>query len=251
MNRPLQLLRDSFPAEPGLGTAVSRAVLERVAAGELAETARLGHPGRVVAFGRQDTVSPGYRDAVRAARAAGFEAVERLAGGRAAVYTGGTLSFSRANADPTPSRRTAARFEEMADIIRCALARLGVDARVGAIPGEYCPGEFSVNAGGRIKVAGIGQRLIKGAAHVGGVLVVAGSDELRAALVPVYQALGIEWDPATAGSIEDVVPGTTVAEAEAAVLAELGERFELRHAELDRATLELARSLAGGHLAPA
>ncbi len=251
MNPRLHLLRRSFPAEPHLGTAVSRAVLDRVAAGELPETARIGRPGRVVAFGRQDTVSAGYREAVRAARAAGFEAVERLAGGRAAVYTGGTISFSRARADPDPPRHTAERFEEMAEIVRAALSRLGVDARVGEVAGEYCPGAFSVNAGGRVKLAGIGQRLISGAAHVGGVLVVTGSDEIRSALLPVYEALGIPWDPRTAGSVEDEVPGVTVEEAEAALLAELAERFDLRDAELDPDTLELAGTLADDHRAPA
>src|SRR3546814_3395762 len=46
-------------------------------------------------FGRQDTITAGYRDAVRAARSMGYEVVERLAGGRAAVFTTGTLAFSR------------------------------------------------------------------------------------------------------------------------------------------------------------
>jgi octanoyl-[GcvH]:protein N-octanoyltransferase len=250
VNPPLHLLRRSFPEEPQLGTAVSRALLERVAAGELPATARISRPGRVVAFGRQDTVSPGYRDAVRAARAAGFEAVERLAGGRAAVYTAGALSFSRAAPDRDPTPRTRARFEEISDIVRGALARLGVDARVGEVPGEYCPGEFSVSAGGRAKLAGIGQRLISGGAHVGAVIVVTGSEEVRSVLVPVYAALGLDWEPATAGSIEDEVPGVTLEEAEAALVAELEERFELREAELEPRTLDLARSLADGHLAP-
>ena len=250
MNPTLHLLRRSFPEEPQLGTAVSRAVLERVAAGELPATARISRPGRVVAFGRQDTVSPGYRDAVRAARAAGFEAVERLAGGRAAVYTTGALSFSRTAADRDPTPRTRARFEEVSEIVGGALARLGVDARIGEVPGEYCPGEFSVSAGGRVKLAGIGQRLISGGAHAGAVIVVTGSEEIRSVLIPVYAALGLDWDPATAGSIEDEVPGVTLDDAEAALVAELEERFELREAEIEPRTLELARSLADGHLSP-
>ena len=109
----------------------------------------------------------------------------------------------------------------MAELVRAALAGLGVDARVGEVPGEYCPGAFSVNAGGRVKLAGIGQRLIKGGAHVGCVIVAGGSEELRDVLVPVYEALGIDWDPATAGSVEDEVAGVTPAEVEAAILAEL------------------------------
>ena len=36
----------------------------------------------------------------------------------------------------------------MADGIASALRGLGVDAHVGAVPGEYCPGDHSVNARG-------------------------------------------------------------------------------------------------------
>ena len=135
---------------------------------------------------------------------------------------------------------THERFESIAGLVAAALARLGVDARVGEVPREYCPGAWSVNARGRTKLAGIGQRLIAGGAHAGGVLVVTGSELLRDALVPVYAALELDWDPATAGSVEDEVPGIGLDDAEEAILAELGERFELVEAELDPATLELA-----------
>ena len=90
-----------------------------------------------------------------------------------------------------------------------ALRTLGVDARVGEVPREYCPGDYSVNARGQTKLAGIGQRLISGAWHIGGVIVVDGGDRVRDILVPVYEALGLDWDPATSGAVADEVPGTT------------------------------------------
>ena len=65
--------------------------------------------------------------------------------------------------------------------------RLGVDARVGEIPGEYCPGAYSVNARGVKKLMGVGQRLVPSAAHVGGVVVVNGANRVQgraAARVP-------------------------------------------------------------------
>jgi lipoate-protein ligase A len=244
---PLRLIRDGCPEDPALGTALSRAILQRVAAGEIPETARLGRPGRILTFGRRDAVSRNYPAAVRAARASGYEVVERLAGGRAAAYNGRALNLSRAHRDPSPAGATRARFGEMAELVRGALAGLGVDARIGEVPGEYCPGAFSVNAGGRIKLAGIGQRLIKGGAHVGCVVVAGGSEELREALVPVYAALGLDWDPATAGSVEDAVPGAGADEVEAALLAALEQRFELRESAADEATLELAARLRARH----
>jgi octanoyl-[GcvH]:protein N-octanoyltransferase len=205
---------------------------------------RIGRPGRVVAFGRQDTVSTGYPAAIAAARATGYAAIERLAGGRAAVYTDSSLSFSRAHRDPSPRGATDARFREMAELVRDALRRLGVDARIGEVPGEYCPGEFSVNARGQRKLAGIGQRLISGAAHVGGVLIVADSGEVRRVLEPVYTALELDWDPATAGSVEDEAPGADLDSVTAALLQVLEERFRLIEVEPDRETLVRAEALA-------
>jgi octanoyl-[GcvH]:protein N-octanoyltransferase len=248
----LRLIRHSLPEQPELSTAISRTILRRVAAGELPPTVRIHRPGREVAFGRQDVASPGYRAATEAARAGGFAAVERLAGGRAAVFHEGTIAIARAYGDPQPPKRTYARFEEMAELIAAALKSLGVDARVGEVPGEYCPGAYSVNARGRTKLAGIGQRMIRGGAHMGGVVVANGSDEIARVLVPVYEALELDWDPATSGSVADelgreVDPG----ELEEAVIAELGKRYELVSSELDEETVSAAaRSLPfGGRLA--
>lgn len=250
MNRVVHLIRASFPERPVFGAAVSRAILQRVAASELGETVRIGRPGRVVAFGKRDTASVGYASAVEAARRAGYEAVERLAGGRAALYTEGTLSLSHAQRDSDPRRVTEARFAETAELLRDALRKLGVDARIGEVAGEYCPGEFSVNARGQVKLAGIGQRLIAGGAHVGGVVVVNGAGEVRRVLAPVYEALGLDWDPVAAGSVEDEVAGADLAAVEGAIVDALGDRYELVEGELDRETLALAEQLAAEHAAP-
>ncbi len=243
----LRLLDEDCPRGAAFGTALSAAVLQRVAGGELADTARLNRPGRIVTFGRRDTVSDGYEAAVEAARAAGYDVVERIAGGRAAAYNGAALNLSQAVHRPRPASSTQARFAEMAELVREALASLGVDARVGEVAGEYCPGAFSVNAGGRLKLAGIGQRMIKDGAHVGCVIVAADSDGLRSALVPVYEALGLDWDPNTAGSVEDVVPGIGAADVEQALRVALARRFELEKARFDDATLELAQRLEPRH----
>lgn len=238
----LRLIRRSFPEQPELSTAISRTILRRVAAGELPPTVRIHRPGREVAFGRQDVANPGYRAATEAAGAGGFAAVERLAGGRAAVFHEGTIAIARAYGDPQPPKRTYARFEEMAELIADALRGLGVAARVGEVPGEYCPGAYSVNARGATKLAGIGQRMIRGGAHMGGVVVANGGEEIARVLVPVYEALGLDWNPVTSGSVaqelkRQVDPG----EVEGALIAELGRRYELVDAELDEETMELAR----------
>jgi octanoyl-[GcvH]:protein N-octanoyltransferase len=248
--RPLRLIRDTFPDRPALDTAVSRAVLQRVSAGELPDTMRLGRPGAMVAFGRRDVACHGYRAAVLAARAGGFEAVERLAGGRAAVFHEQTVAIAHAVADQDPKPHTQARFDELAAVVRDALRSLGVDARVGEVAGEYCPGEHSVNARGVKKVAGLGQRLIKGASHLGAVVVVRGSDRVRLILIPVYEALGLEWDPSAVGSVEDELGKASLGAVEQALLAQLGERYELEEAPLDAATFALAEQLEPRHRSP-
>ena len=190
-----QLLTQAFADRPAYDTAVSAAILARVARDELPETVRLARPGAMVAFGKQDVSSAGYDDAGAAAREHGFDAVKRLAGGRAAVFCEQTVAFAWAerNSDPWPG--THDRFRRVADMLERALRTLGVDARTGEVPGEYCPGEYSINARGCTKLVGLGQRIIKGATHLGGVIVVADAGRIRDVLLPVYEALGLAWDP--------------------------------------------------------
>jgi len=245
----LRLLRGGFPERPAYGTAVSEAILTRVAARELEPTLRLHRPARELAFSKQDRAAPGFEAAVAAARAARFEPVVRLAGGRAAAFHEGTLALAWATRADRPVEGTRERFEWLATLLARALEQLGVDAQVGEVEGEYCPGAWSVNARGRVKLAGIGQRLIAGGAHAGGVVVVTGSKLLRDVLVPVYDALQLDWDPATAGAVEDEAPGADLDRVEQAILAELGKEFELVEAELDAETLALAEELEAGHLA--
>jgi octanoyl-[GcvH]:protein N-octanoyltransferase len=224
--------------------------MQRVAAGELPETLRLARPGPMVAFAKQDAVAPGYADAVRAARAAGFEAVLRLAGGRAAVFHDETIALAHAVPDAEPRAGIHSRFEWTAGLIARALRSLGVEARVGEVPGEYCPGGYSVGARGEVKLAGIGQRIIAGGSHMGGVIVVGGATRVRDVLVPVYRALELPWDPATAGAVEDELNGTRSPAWTAvrdAILAEYGREYDLADAELDEDTVALARRLAPEH----
>ncbi|HEX2234210.1 MAG TPA: hypothetical protein VHG69_12700 [Thermoleophilaceae bacterium] len=246
----LRLIRESFPDDPALDLAVSQALLERVAAGDLPETLRLARPGAMVAFAKRDAVTRGYGPAVQAARGAGFEPVLRMAGGRAAAFHQGTLVTAHAAADPDPQPGIHARFRAAAALVARALRRLGVDARVGEVPGEYCPGRYSVNAGGERKLAGFGQRLVKGGSHTGAVIVCTGAERVRDVLLPVYEALGLSWDPATAGAVADEDAGAGLAEVTRALEAGYAEHYDLVEAELDQETLELARLRAPDHRPP-
>ena len=97
---------------------------------------------------------------------------------------------------------------------------------------------------------GVGQRLTRGAAHIGGVVVVSGSQALRDILTPVYAALDLDWDPATAGVIQDVVAGVTLEETANAILGELALTRELLEGSFSPETLHKGRELASDHVAP-
>ena len=230
-----------------MDTAVSHALLRRVSEGRAPETLRLHRPSAMVAFGPKDRLAPGFASAVRAAAELGFGAVQRLAGGRAAVFHEETIAFAWVVPDRDPRAGIMARFQEISELLRDALRTLGIDARIGEVPGEYCPGEYSVNARGRTKLMGVGQRLVQHAAHVGGVIVVGGADRVREVLVPVYAALDLEWDPSSTGSLRDEVPSVTWEDAVGSVERAFASLFELIPGDLDRETLDLAGELQPGH----
>ena len=238
------LLHGAAVDSAALEISLSHALLRRVAAGELPSLLRLYRPPPTVAFGKLDTLREGYPGAAEAARRHGFEPVLRMPGGHAAAYHRQSLGLDLvyAVADPVPG--THERFRETGERLAGALAELGVDARVGEVPGEYCPGAYSVNARGRVKLIGTAQRLVRGAALLGAVIVVRDGAHVREVLREVYERLELEWDDATAGSVAEEVPGVSVLDVERAVLAAYPD---LEDEALDEATLDLAESLVPEH----
>lgn len=231
-----------------LDVAISHAILAAVSAGDMGPTLRLHVPGSIVAFGRADRVTPGYPAAVRAAEAHGFAAVERLAGGRAAVFHESTLAFSLALPEEEPKAGIQERFEMIATLMAEAFAKLGVDARVGEVPGEYCPGQWSVNVAGKVKVMGVGQRLVRRAVHVGGVVVVDDGERIRDVLIPIYRSLSLDWDPRTAGALADRSPGLTNDLVQNSILDEFRQRFAIVEGDLPAEVSERADALLAEHL---
>ena len=243
----LTVYDELFP--PSLDTAVSHALLRLVAAGELGESLRLYRPEPIVAFGKRDAISAGFAAAVDSASRAGYSSVVRMAGGRAAVFHEDTIAFAWTIPTPTPRDDITQRFERLSGLLAGTLRDLGADARIGEVPGEYCPGEFSVNIGGLTKVMGVGQRLIAGAAHVGGVIVVDGGQRIADVLVPVYADLGLEWDPTTSGDLASVVPGISWNVVRDAVLRSFEQLSDIEKGVVPQVVLDRARELEPQHRA--
>jgi len=246
--RRFTLVTDHFHQHLALDVAVSHATLNAVARGEIGEVLRIHAPLPVVAFGRADRVQARYPQAVRAAGAHGFGAIERLSGGRAAVFHEATLAFAWAIPEEDPRSGIRERFQTVAEVMAAAFESLGIDARIGELPGEYCPGEWSVNVGGKVKVMGVGQRLIKGAAHLGGVVVVDDGDRIRDVLIPVYRALDLDWDPRTSGALADRAPGLDTGRVTAAIIDATSRRFDLEPGHLPQSVIDDATGLLPDHL---
>lgn len=159
---------------------------------------RVWTPYPQVAFGRRDARAEGYERAREAAERRGFQPVERDVGGRAVAFTGSTLSVVHAvpGGDRTAIQE---RYDRATERYRRALAAVGVDAQDGEPDGSFCPGTHSLQARG--KIVGLAQRVRRDVAVVAGVLVVRDHDRIAEVLAPVYDALGVAFDPASVGSV--------------------------------------------------
>lgn len=177
----------------------SRAMLTRtIETGE--PMVRVWRPHRQLAFGRRDANADGYEGARRVAREHGFPPVERDVGGRAVAYTGTTVAFVRTEPLTDVRQGLGERYDRMVADVRRGLERLGVEAEEGEPSDSFCPGTHSLSRRG--KLAGIAQRVRQGGAAVAGVLVIADHREIAAVIADVYDALGVDFDPDSVGSIE-------------------------------------------------
>jgi lipoate-protein ligase A len=219
-HRILRLLRDRELRDPLLDIAIGPALLHAAARSESRDAPpvlRLYRPAPTVAFSGRDCASPGIANAAVAARSRGFIPVRRGAGGRAVAYHGGALCVDHVSQDGAEKTSIAERFALFGALYRDTLLGLGIEAAtVGEVPGEYCPGEYSVNDGNGHKLIGTAQRLVPGAWMFNAVVVVSDPDPLRDVLRAVYRELSLDWDPATVGAIDRVVPGVGQQEVEGA-----------------------------------
>lgn len=158
-------------------------------------------PPRQVTFGRRDAAEEGYERAREVARDRGYEAVERSVGGRAVAYTGSTVAFVY-GVDSEGRDGIQSRYGAVTGLLEDALRSVGAEVRRGEPEASFCPGTHSLRNGG--KIAGLAQRVRDRTALIGGYVVVTDEDAVAVAgvIAPVYEALGVPFDPATVGSVE-------------------------------------------------
>lgn len=199
-------------------------LLREVAAGTIAagRVVRLSAPAPTVALSRRESHLPGFETARRAALERGFAPVLRPTGGRAVAYDQTCIVFDVVVREDEGTIDQARFFREIGGALAAALGTLGVDARLGDVPGEYCPGEFSINARGAVKLIGTSQRAMRGARLLSGMLPLGGVERFVDVLAVVNAALDLEWSPSTFGSLGAEVggiPRRTVEDALVAALA--------------------------------
>jgi lipoate-protein ligase A len=233
--------------DEALELAVAHAMVRRASTGELTEALRIYRPAApVVVFGRRDTRLPGFEAAVLAARAAGFEPLVRAVGGRPVAYTTQALVIDHVKHEPLAPDGLETRFQYYGTLYADILRELGIDARVGAVPGEYCPGAHSVNARGVVKLVGTGQRVVRNAWLFSTLLVLGDDDVLRGLLADIYRLLDLPFDPVSVGSLASETSGLDFAAVERRIVAAYAPT---EPATLDAATLALATSLVADHRA--
>lgn len=197
------VIRQEERADAATDLERSVELLRAVAAGTITQprVVRVYAPVATVAMSRRESRLPGFASARRSTVARGFTPVIRPTGGRAVAYDETCIVFDVVVREAEGSIDQARFFRDIGNALTGALRGLGVDARVGDVPGEYCPGEFSVNARGAVKLIGTSQRAVRGARLLSGMLPLAGVDRFTDVLLAVNEALGLDWDPATFGTL--------------------------------------------------
>lgn len=242
--------------DPALEMAASHALLQRARRGEVESALRVFRPTRMVAFGRRDANRPGFPAAAAACQRAGFTPVVRPTGGRAVACTPNALVLDHvqrapASPDGIPMGGEFAgmeeRFEKFGAMLAEVMTDVGIDARVGEVPGEFCPGAHSINARGTVKLIGTAQRVVRDAWFFSSVVIVDDRPIIAPLLVEIYDALELRFDVASVGAVAAESPGTSIDLLEQAFVGAYDDRFGLVEARIDAALIDEAGALVDDH----
>ena len=178
---------------------------------------RAYRPEPTVAFSRRESLLPGFESALTAAAIYGFTPVIRPTGGRAVSLDPSCLLIDVIEPVSRRYEGHRAAFRGVAEALASGLRSLDVDAFVGEVPGEYCPGEFSVNARREVKIVGISQRVIRGARLVSAMIAVEEPGVLPDLLAEVYRELAFPWRTETFGSVSREAAAVSFAQVSSAL----------------------------------
>jgi lipoate-protein ligase A len=190
-------------------TASTKLISMVAANPELGRIVRIYRPAPTVAFSGLERRLPGFQDAVGEAAAFAFEPVIRPAGGRMVAVDQDwvILDIITPELEKTFSHREV--YLEFGEVLVNVLRELGIDANLGPVAGEYCPGDYSINARGKIKLVGTAQRVQRGARLFSACIPISISYSVAALFERVNAELGLDWNPETLGGLDEEAPQIT------------------------------------------
>ena len=243
----VKALIPDFLNDPEDGFGLQQAVLEEVGSGATGSTALLWWSEPYAGLTRPETRLPGFEEAERQMRRIGVPVLVRNSGGGAVAANAGSLSFSMTFPVEDLRHGLYERYAEGSEVIVAALERLGVAAKEGEVEQEFCPGAYSVRAGGPrgIKVAGLAQRVTRRAARVEALILVSDTAGVRDTLSLLYPALGLPFRPEGVGDLIGKDGPLTVRQVVGALCEELTQRYGATEEQTGAALFERARSLHG------
>ena len=247
MTNHISIITHANP-QPATALGEARAILDSVKAGKRGSTARIYRPQPTLAFGARDRFLAGFRSAIAAARKHHFTPVLRSLGGRVAPYHLGSLVVDHCEPAEGLYGEVEKRFAQFAQFYAEALQSLGISAEVGNLPGEYCPGEYSIHVGHQIKAVGTAQRVSKGGWLFSSSFIVENPTPIRAVLTDVQAALGMSWDPATGGSITELHPHITVSHVAKALHEAYSRYYVTSPGTLSPEEIKTAHRYSTGHM---
>lgn len=161
------------------------------------------------------------------------------------AYDSGAVVIDHLDSTTDIRHAGSATFAANAESHVKVLRELGdVDARVGEVDGEYCPGEYSINVGGRTKIVGSAQRVTATGSLFSTVVQVAVSDRVRSVIADVSEALGYDLRQSSIAGLADYAPALTADEVAAAFAADYKSRLGMTDAELPAEVVALAPSVS-------
>ena len=220
---------------PGLDFGIELLGLAKT--GRIGPALRLYRPAPTVAFGQRDTHLPASKPQRGRPGSRAFEPLVRKAGGRAAAYHEGTLIVDHVEPHADAIAGAKGRFAFFGEMLAEALRSAGVKAAVGRSRGNTARGSSASTERTRLTPrTGLSSWAPPSAwCPAGGCSAPSSWWKTRrpsaASSRPVTGALGLDWDPATAGAVNDLVPHLDVRSIEDAVIGTYGGYAPLAYAE--------------------
>ncbi|UOF89256.1 hypothetical protein LSG31_15255 [Fodinisporobacter ferrooxydans] len=177
--------------DPLWNHALDEGIASHVAKKQQPATVRCWRYQRALMMGRRDMRLPRMSEAIEWILAKGYDVAVRPCGGACVPLDQDVLNVSLIlPAQDYKALPLSEGFRMMANLLSESLQKVA-DVRTGEVEGSYCPGDFDLSVD-RIKIAGIAQRRVMGAAIIQAFLLVRGSGEQYFDLIrQMYERAGL------------------------------------------------------------